>query len=122
MDDILSKLGGSSVFSQIDLKCGYWQLPLDQESQPKTAFVTPDGLYECTRLPMGLHNGGASFQRLMDLALGDLKWTACLVYLDDLVVMGRNFEEHQRRLTAVLTALEKANLTLNPEKCVFAAD
>ena len=122
MDDILSKLGGSSVFSQIDLKCGYWQLPLDQESQPKTAFVTPDGLYECTRLPMGLHNGGASFQRLMDLALGDLKWTACLVYLDDLVVMGRNFEEHQRRLMALLTALEKANLTLNPEKCVFAAD
>jgi hypothetical protein len=71
---------------------------------------------------MGLHNGGVWFQRLMDLTLGDLKWTACLVYLDDLIVMGRNFEEHQRRLTALLTALEKANLTLNPEKCVFTAD
>jgi hypothetical protein len=58
----------------------------------------------------------------MDLALGYLKWTACLVYLDDLVVMGRNFAEHQYRLTAVLTALEKAKLTLNAEKCLFVAD
>jgi hypothetical protein len=78
-------------------------------------------MYECTRLPMGLHNGGASFQCLMDLALGDLKCTACLVYLDDLVVMERNFAEHQYRLTAVLTALEKAKLTLNAEKCLFVA-
>ncbi|KAI9559444.1 hypothetical protein GHT06_013434 [Daphnia sinensis] len=122
MDDVLGRLWVATVFSQIDLKCGYWQLPLDRETQPKTAFITPDGLYECTRLPMGLHNGGASFQRLMDLALGDLKWTACLVYLDDLVVMGRDFAEHQTRLKAVLSALDKANLTLNPAKCVFAAD
>lgn len=72
MDDILSKLGGSSVFSQIDLKYGYWQFLLDRKSQSKTAFVTPDGLHECTRLPLGFHNGGASFQRLVDLARGDL--------------------------------------------------
>jgi putative transposase len=77
MDDFLSRLGGATFFSQIDLKFGHWQMPLEKESRPKTALITPDGLYECTRLPMGLHNGGASFQRLMDLALGNLKWTAC---------------------------------------------
>lgn len=83
-------------------------MPLEKESRPKTALITQDGLYECTRLPMGLHNGGASFQRLMDLALGNLKWTAYLVYLDDLVVMERDLKKHQQRLTAVLTTLEKA--------------
>jgi hypothetical protein len=77
MDDFLSRLGGATFFSQIDLKFGHWQMPLEKESRQKTALITPDGLYECTRLPMGLHNGGASFQRLMDLALGNLKWTAC---------------------------------------------
>lgn len=121
-DDILARLGGATVFTELDLKCGYWQQPLDNESQPKTAFVTPDGLYECTRLPFGLRNGGASFQRLMGVALGGLKWTACLVYLDNLTVMGKDFAEHQKRLTAVLLALERAGLTLNAKKCVFAAD
>ena len=121
-DDILARLGGATVFTELDLKCGYWQQPLDAESQPKTAFVTPDGLYECTRLPFGLRNGGASFQRLMDVALGGLKWTACLVYLDNLTVIGKDFAEHQKRLEAVLLALEKAKLTLNAKKCVFAAN
>ena len=121
-DDILSRMSGATVFTELDLKCGYWQQPLDLESQPKSAFVTPDGLFECTRLPFGLRNGGASFQRLMDIALGGLKWTACLVYLDNLTVVGKTFSEHQERLEAVLTALAKANLTLNAKKCVFAAD
>ena len=117
MDDILSKLGGSSVFSQIHLKYGYWQLFLDRKSQSKTAFVTPDGLYECTRLPLGLHNCGASFQRLVDLALGNLIWTAFMVYLDDLVAMGKNFKEYHPRLTALLTALEKASLQTMKKVC-----
>ena len=121
-DDILSRMSGATVFTELDLKCGYWQQPLDLESQSKCAFITPDGLYECTRLPFGLRNGGASFQRLMDIALGGLKWTACLVYLDNLTVVGKTFTEHQERLEAVLTALAKANLTLNAKKCVFAAD
>ncbi|KZS04597.1 Uncharacterized protein APZ42_032421 [Daphnia magna] len=89
------------------------------EDREKTAFVTPDGLYQFTRLPFGLNNAPATFQRLMDLVLAGLKWHMGLVYLDDILVFGRTFEEHLARLELVLTALERANLTLNIEKCVF---
>jgi hypothetical protein len=61
---------------------------------------------------MGFHNDVASFKQLMDLSLGDLKWTVCLAYIDDM--MGRNFAEHQYRIIAVLTALEKGNLLVFP--------
>lgn len=99
--DILTRMSGATVFIKLDLNCGYWQKPLDLESQSQSAFITPDGLYECTRLPLGLQNGGASFQRLMDIALGGLKWTAFLVNLDNLTA----FTEHQERLEAVLATL-----------------
>jgi hypothetical protein len=90
------------------------------KDQCKTAFITPDGLYEFRRLPFGLNNAPSTFQRLMDKVLSRLKWHMCLVYLDDVFVFGRNFQEHPERLELVLMALEKAGLTLNVEKCVFA--
>jgi hypothetical protein len=91
-----------------------------EKDQCKTAFITPDGLYEFRRLPFGLNNAPSTFQRLMDKVLSRLKWHMCLVYLDDVFVFGRNFQEHPERLELVLMALEKAGLTLNVEKCVFA--
>ncbi|KZR95877.1 Uncharacterized protein APZ42_010100, partial [Daphnia magna] len=80
----------------------------------------PDGLYEFLRLPFGLNNAPSTFQRLMDRVLARLKWQMCLVYLDDVLVFGKTFEEHQKRLECVLIALEKASLTLNVSKCIFA--
>lgn len=78
------------------------------DSQAKTAFITPDGLYESTRLPFGLCNSPATFQRMMDRVLSGLKWTVYLVYLDDLVICGKTFEEHLNRLEIVFKALEGA--------------
>lgn len=121
MDDVFDRLAGAQYFSTLDLKNGYWQVPVAGGDRQKTAFITPDGLYEFTRLPFGLSNAPATFQRLMDRVLNRLKWTACLVYLDDILVFGRTFEEHQERLDLVLNALCKAKLILNLEKCLFAA-
>jgi hypothetical protein len=100
---------------------GYYQVPLSPEAQEKTAFVTPDGAFEFNRLPFGLSNAPATFQRLMDNVLSHLKWSMVLVYLDDLLVFGRTFEEHNESLELVLKALCEANLTLKPSKCHFAA-
>ena len=122
MDDALDRLGGAQFFSTIDLASGYWQVGVDPASQEKTAFITPDGLFEFQRMPFGLCNAPATFQRLMDRVLGSLKWTHCLVYLDDILVFGRTLEEHNSRLASVLERLQKAGLTVNIAKCRFAAE
>ena len=119
-DDVLERLGGARYFSSIDLTSGYWQIPVKEEDKAKTAFVTPDGLFQFNRMPFGLSNAPATFQALMDRVLARLKWNMCLVYLDDVLVFGRNFREHQERLEAVLFALSGAGLKLNPSKCSFA--
>lgn len=119
MDDVFDCLAGAKIFSSLDLASGYWQVSVADSDRYKTAFVTPDGLFEFKRLPFGLANAPATFQRLMDRVLGRLKWKMCLVYLDDILVFGKTFGEHQERLQQVLVALEKANLTLNLRKCVF---
>ena len=118
MDDALDRLGDAQYFSTIDLASGYWQVKVDPASQEKTAFVTPDGLFEFQRMPFGLCNAPATFQRLMDRVLGSLKWTHCLVYLDVILVFGRTLEEHNSRLVAVLERLKKAGLTVNVECCL----
>lgn len=103
----------------MDLKSGYWQIEVDERDREKTAFITPDGLYEFKVLPFGLCSAPATFQRMMDTVLSDLKWQTCLVYLDDVIVFAPTFEEHLRRLSSVLHAIRSAGLTLKAEKCHF---
>lgn len=122
IDDILDRLGGSKYFSQLDLASGYWQVRMEPAHKEKTAFVTADGLYEFNRMPFGLCNAPATFQRLMDRVLAKLKWDQCLVYLDDVVVFGSNFQEHQERLRSVLQAIRGSNLSLKTTKCRFAVE
>ncbi|KZS07209.1 Uncharacterized protein APZ42_029116 [Daphnia magna] len=122
MDDVFDRIAGAKFFSSKDLMSGYWQVLVAEADTSKTAFVTPDGLYEFVRWPFGLNNAPSTFQRLMDRMLGRLKWQMCLVYLDDVLVFGKSFEEHQERLNCVLEALEKAGLTLNVSKCIFATN
>ena len=90
--------------------------PTDKE---KTAFVTPDGLYEFNVMPFGLCNAPATFERFMDTILRGLKWNICLCYLDDVVIFGKTFSEHNSRLTTVLDCIERAGLVLNSKKCHF---
>lgn len=117
IDDTLDRLRDAKFFSSLDLKSGYWQIEVDERDREKTAFVTPDGLYEFKVLPFGLCSAPATFQRMMDTVLAGLKWQTCLVYLDDVVVFSSSFQEHMSRLRSVLEAIRAARLTIKPEKC-----
>lgn len=120
IDDALDCLQGAEFFSSLDLRSGYWQVPMAEADRPKTAFVTPDGLYEFTVMPFGLCNAPATFERMMDNVLRGLKWKTCLCYLDDIVVFAPDFATHLRRLEQVLACLSNAGLQLNLKKCRFA--
>lgn len=120
MDDILDALSNATVFSTLDLASGYHQVPMAEESQPLTAFVTHQGLFEYTRMPFGLCNAPATFQRLMDTVLSGLKWKKCLVYLDDIIIFGDTAQSHLENLKDVLEAIKNAGLKLKAEKCKFA--
>ena len=117
IDDTLSTMAGSKWFSTLDLISGYWQVEMSPEDQEKTAFCTPEGLFEFTVIPFGLCNAPATFQRLMDLVLSGLQWTECLVYLDDVIILGRDFEDHLRSLKLVFQRLRESGLKLKPAKC-----
>ncbi len=104
-DDILESINDAKYFSHFDLVKGYWQIPLDDEAIEKTAFSTTNGHYQFRRLPFGLTNAPATFQRAMDVILTGLAWTDCLVYLDDVVIFASTLEEHRDRLDRVLTRL-----------------
>ena len=119
IDDTLDTLSGARWFSTLDLVAGYWQVELAEEDKEKTAFCTSDGLFEFNVLPFGLCNGPATFQRLMDLLLTGLQWSSCLVYLDDVIVVGRSFSEHLQNLDNVFRRLQNAGLKLKPQKCAF---
>ena len=86
------------------------------------AFCTPEGLFEFNVMPFGFCNAPATFQRLINLILGGLQLSSCLVYLDDIIVMGRSFDEHLRNLAAVFDRIQEAGLKLKPSKCHFLQD
>ena len=117
IDSCLDSLGGATLFSTLDLRSGYWQVPMQPESAEKTAFVTRKGVWKFKVMPFGLTNAPAVFQRLMDAVLAGLAWEVCLVYPDDVVVFSNTFERHIERLSLVFERLRKANLKLKPEKC-----
>lgn len=108
-------LAGSYWFSTL----GYWQVEIAAEDCCKTAFCTTEGVYEFIVVPFGLCNAPATFQRLMDMVLAGLQWNQCLVYLDDIVIVGKTFEEHLQNLNAVFKRIQQAGLCLKPGKCAF---
>ncbi|GFU91027.1 retrovirus-related Pol polyprotein from transposon 17.6 [Trichonephila clavipes] len=104
----------------MDLRSGYWQIEIDEADREKTAFITPEGLYEFKVMPFGLCNAPVTFERMMDNLLRHFKWTMCLCYLDDIIVFSETFEDHLIRLRLVLKCLQEAGLKLNSKKCLFA--
>ena len=123
IDDSLDFLNGASIFTSLDLKAGYWQVMMDEDSIPLTAFSAgPLGFYECVRMPFGLCNAPATFQRLMESCLGDLHLNWCIIYLDDIIIFSKTPEEHIERLRGVFEKLFKAGLKLKPSKCEFFKD
>ena len=102
IDETLDSLQGSQWFSSLNLKLGYWQVKMDEESKPLTAFTMgPLDFYECERMPFGLTNVPATFQRLMETCLGDLNLHWCIIYLDDIVIFSKDLASHHDRLEAV---------------------
>ena len=91
--EILDQLGGAKYFSTLDLASGFHQIPVDPLSKPKTAFSTPHGHFEFNRMPFGLKNAPATFQRVMDLILTGLQGIELFVYMDDIVIYADSLEE-----------------------------
>jgi hypothetical protein len=116
ISECLDSFKGASYFGILDLRSSFYQVPLDIRDRDKTAFVTRKGQWRFRRLPMGLTNSPATFQRLMDLVLRGLTWSSVLVYVDDVLVFARSFAELKQRLREVFERLRAANLKLKPSK------
>ena len=116
--ETLDLLRGMSCFSCLDLKSGFWQIPMALSSRPYTAFTVGNlGFFECNRMPFGLTNAPATFQRAMEECMGELNLAICLVYLDDLITYSKNNPDHLVRLRQVFEKLRDSGLKLKPEKC-----
>ena len=120
ISEVLDSLCGTQYFTCLDLKSGYWQIPLDKSTKDKSAFVTHNGLWEFNVLPFGLTCSPATFQRLMGHILRGLEYTSALIYIDDIIIFSKSAEEHLKHLEEVFVRLRDANLKLNPKKCEFA--
>lgn len=119
ISEALDALGGAKFFSTLDLRSGFWQFQMSNDSKEKTAFITHNGLFEFNRLPFGLCNSAATFQRAMTHILRGLEWDICLVYIDDLIIFSRSFDEHLIHLEKVFKRLREADVKLKPSKCHF---
>lgn len=119
--DILDKLGKASYFSVLDLASGFHQIEMHPNSISKTAFTVDNGHYEFTRMPFGLKNAPATFQRAMDDVLKELQNKICLVYMDDtrIIIFSSSLDEHITNLQKVFQQLRKHNLKIQLDKCEF---
>lgn len=119
IDDTLDYLSGSQWFSVLDLRSGYYQIVMKEEDKEKTAFICPLVFYQFERMPQGITGAPATFQRLMERAVGDMNILEVIVYLDDLIIFGKTLEEHEERLLKVLDRLKEAGLKISLDKCQF---
>ena len=119
IDNTLDQLGNAKFFSAMDLISRYWKVELLPSEQERCAIITSNGLYQPTCMPQGLFNAPATFQRIMDTILSDLKYSCVLIYLDNINVFSRTFNEHLEHLEQVFIRLAKNNLKLKPLKCHF---
>jgi transposase InsO family protein len=119
-EELLQRLGGHNYYSKFDLKSGYFQLPIHEQDKEKTAFITQDGLWEFNVLPQGVMNGPPTFQRTMHNLIGNGRWDYVMVYLDDILIFSRTFDEHKQHLHEILSLLSTAKFQVNPEKCTIA--
>ena len=110
-------LVGAQYFTTLDLASGYHQIAMHPTDQPKTAFVTPSGLYEYTRIPFGLATAPATFQRIMHGVMSDFMYNLALVYLDDILVFSKTFDEHIEQLDRLFGRIEQTGFNQKTSKC-----
>jgi len=119
MEELSANFHGSTIFSKLDLRRSYLQVPLAESSKPLTAFISHIGVFQYRRMPYGLSSAPSAFQKIITSVLSGCD--GALNLLDDIVVHGKNQEEHDKRLHKVLSKLAEVNLTLNTTKCQFHA-
>lgn len=119
IDDQISGLSGNKYFITLDLASGYYQIPMGKESRHLTAFVTPDGHYEFKRMPFGLANAPAVFQKMINKLLGQRRFDSALAYMDDLLIPSTTIDDGFQKLKDVLELIHDAGLTLKLSKCRF---
>jgi len=119
VDELFDRLQGMAYFSKIDLRTGYWQIPVAPEDVAKTAFTSRHGHYEWLVMPMGLTNAPAAFMALMETTFRDALNKFVLCFLDDILIYSRTKEEHVGHLRAVLQRLRDSKLYAKRSKCEF---
>eukprot|EP00111_Clytia_hemisphaerica_P016400 TCONS_00048555-protein len=119
VNDVLDQLGGAKYFSTCDLQSGFHQVPLTARSIPKTAFVTHRGLFEYVRLPFGPSNGPSKFERLLEDIFRNELWDFVSIFIDDIIIHSKTFEEHLEHIQIVFQRLREAGLKMKRKKCHF---
>jgi transposase InsO family protein len=119
IEEHLDRLKGCEYFTSLDLAAGYHQIAMAEESVPKTGFVTPDGHYEYVRMPFGLVNAPAVFQRAIIKVLGPLRFNVAMAYMDDVLIPSKDIDEGLSFLKQVLNVFRESNLTIKLTKCLF---
>ena len=120
IDDILSMLSHCEYYTPLDCNQGYLQICINDNDVRKTAFITHQGLHAFLKMPFGLKNAPATFQRCVDRILGNCKYKCAIGYLDDILCYSKTFEEHAEHLRVILQKIRDSGLTLKPAKCSFA--
>lgn len=119
IEECINGLSGKMWFTTLDMASGYFQVPMEEKSKEKTAFITYDGQYQFTKMSFGLVNAPSTYQRMMQSVLAGLQWKCLQVYLDDIIIASETFEEHLIDITATLNRLENAGLKMKASKCEF---
>ena len=119
MEDCIDSLGEVRLFTTLDALWGYWQVPIAESDRDKTTFTSYMGTFRCKRMPFGLRNASATFQRALDIILSGVRWKTCLVYIVDVVIFSKTEEERFTQVSHVLTLLAEAGVKLKLKKCFF---
>ena len=120
--DVIDKMAGSKYWSTLDAASAYWSIPLSESDMEKTAFAVPRGKFEFNVMPLGLSNSGATYQQMMDICLSSLRTNKVLLYMDDILIFSKTFDEHVRDLKSVFQCLHATDVAPKASKCIFAAE
>ena len=119
VSNILDTLGGGKIFAKLDLASGYWQVPVNPQHIPKTAFVTHLGLFDFLRMPYGLKTAPQTFQRILNTVYSDFLYQWLIIYIDDIVIWSSEPTEALPQYEKVFQRAQKFGLQFKPQKCYF---